>query len=580
MLPLIVAIDPGSSSSDSTSTATPINKTFQSSYPSDGDDSDKILQKYPLPLLGKDPIAEWHELSDLEGGDLIGSPIRATKKNGTSSKSKEKSSSKHQERSKSRPSKRNQAKKCHKDPDDCRLDSDKDQFKQLQMAKDLARKSQRKAKSMSISPANASGSDGETQQEAGEGAIANAANTHKLVVPTSQDSHTLAYMPLDMQKRFKAQLQKVLASDKKLSRDERSEALAKLRKSYLLLKFKNDIMLGCEAKCAELTKINAQLQKKIAAKTSKNKAMVLRESDEEKKRINEGVVNELWRLLKFINCKEDEDQATEYLYKLLYPKDPVDDDKMYSWMATYKKHIKDCLHAKRNYATSQLKSCAFKMLDSKESLPTVEMVRKCINRTIDVDNAEEMAIFKWYWESALPKMVGAIEWGPSVRYYCTISGAKLPNDENRRALITPSHEGMLLAIWDNQFEKWHDLHAFAANPDNKGKKQINRGGKYTSCEKGQRMFGGWEPEGIEAFNTYVQEAAAARKTPNRKELEKKTLQLLRIQYNIDHPDHDSQARANRSRKRKNLPNDAPIASVSSRVVRSRMLEEEAVSDDD
>ena len=84
----LVAIDPGvSSSSDSASSSPPICKTFHSSYHSDGDDSDKILETHPLPLLGKDPIVLFDhsfDLSDIEdGGDLHESPAVKAKKHKT-----------------------------------------------------------------------------------------------------------------------------------------------------------------------------------------------------------------------------------------------------------------------------------------------------------------------------------------------------------------------------------------------------------------------------------------------------------------------------------------------------------------
>jgi hypothetical protein len=121
----------------------------------------------------------------------------------------------------------------------------------------------------------------------------------------------------------------------------------------------------------------------------------------------------------------------------------------------------------------------------------------------------------------------------------------------------------------------------AAQEENKGKKQKNEGGKYTSTKKGQRQFGGWEPHGIEAFNRYCEEASAGRKSPNRKLLEKTTLELLRKRYNIDQLDHDTQTRVNRNRKRKGLaPNAVPVVEPMVRIVRTRMLEDEDESTDE
>jgi hypothetical protein len=223
-------------------------------------------------------------------------------------------------------------------------------------------------------------------------------------------------------------------------------------------------------------------------------------------------------------------------------------------------------------------------LKNGEELPTIEMLKKCIARTIDPENEAEMKIFEWYWEVLLPKMIGAAEWGPTVRYYNTICAAKLPPNKDgkpsKKFLITPSHEGMILAIWDNNYENWQKLWEWSQKPENKDKTQRNKGGKYTSTDKGQREFGGWEAAGIEAYNSYVDQAIAVRKSRSGKLLESLTLQRLRKSNNIDQADAQAQSKLNRSRKRKKQPNDAPEETANKfRVVRTRMLDEEDVDED-
>jgi hypothetical protein len=381
--------------------------------------------------------------------------------------------------------------------------------------------------------------------------------------------------------QFNAILQEQWANDTKLNKDKRSESLKRLRRAHLILRFKAQHLVKYKK---EVNNLKAQLevmQQTANARISKGKAKLLRENEDEKQKIDKLVVTELWRTCKFINCKDDEDNASEFLYKLIYGDQNLNMDAMYSWIETYKTHIKKALYAKRNYATSQLKLAAFQLFDKNKPFPTVAMVLKCVNRTIDVNNEEEMVVFQWYWEVLLPKMVGAAEWGSTVRYYNTISAARLPDDARKRKLVTSSHEGMILAIWDNNFEKWQYLFEQAAQEENKGKKQKNEGGKYTSTKKGQRQFGGWEPHGIEAFNRYCEEASAGRRNPNRKLLEKTTLELLRKRYNIDQLDHDTQTRVNRNRKRKGLaPNAVPVVEPMVRIVRTRMLEDEDESTDE
>ena len=489
------------------------------------------------------------------------------------------------------PSKQNQVKERKKSrkrkelKDDCRPDSDKDQFLDLHKAKEAHRLADKSSRKMAKTTKTTVSSDEENKEPAG-GRTNHSANgqngtTATDTVPTGPRGcvHPLSALPIAMQERFNIQLEETLAKDKKLAKDKLREALAKSRKTNLCLKFNNEILFEYKVEAAKLRKDNDELHQKLRERTSKSKAMVMRTNEAEKERILKVVNGDLWRVCKFIGCKDDEEKCSEYVYKLLYDTEPLDLDKMYSWHATYRKTIRDALYGKRNYATAQVKACAWKLFEAGIELPSVEMVRKCVNRTIDINDPEEMKVFKWYWECLLPKVVGAVEWGPSVRLYNLISTYKIPNDDRKRVLISPSNEGMILVLWENQFEKWHELWRFSQLPANRGKKQTNRGGKYTSCEKGQCDFSGWSAEGIEAFNTYVDEAKAARKGPNRKLLERTTLNQLRAQYGIDQVNHESQLKANR-RKRKNLPNDAPIAALCRRVVRTRMLDEDEVEVDD
>jgi hypothetical protein len=578
-------------------------------------DDNYILQKYPVPPLRHldrtliDLGTNYCEFDDLH----VGSPPIVTQTKykphrGPKEKTRDKIPTKRNTRALNHRSKA----KAREEQDDCRPDSDRHAFNSLQAAKHRARL-ESNPNQIAANQSNMAGKVLPTRTSK-TSAKANAVNAsdeenvdqkHQLSASSKRNSSTDAAIQLPVETamvpklpgskpgmgmgtlsvdsltpeertRFDAMLKADLERDGKLSKDKRSEALKKLRRVCLILRFNNERLVAYQAEVKKLNALLDEAQQKSNARISKGKAKLLRENEDEKEKIDKLVTGELWRTCKFINCKDDEDQASEYLYKLIYGNEKkLNLDAMYSWIETYKTHIKKSLYAKRNYATSQIKNSAWNLFENNKPLPTVEMVRKCVNRTIDVNNNEEMVVFQWYWEVLLPKMVGAVEWGSNVRYYTTIYAARLPNDDRNRKLVTSSHEGMILAIWDNNFENWHELYEWSQKPENKKVKQKNSGGKYTSTNKGQRQFGGWEPHGIEAYNRYCEEASTGRKTQNRKLLEKTTLDLLRVKYNIDQPDHETQARVNRNRKRKKLsPDEAPYVAPMVRIVRTKMLQDE------
>jgi hypothetical protein len=564
------------------------------------------LQQHPLPslknnnvYLDRTPLDFASKLSVLDDFGL-GSPAVVTEYKPKSDKQFKNKKDKLPSKENSREQRRRNN-KAREEKDDCRPDSDRHAFNSLQASKhrarlasiptpfghnhfDMAGKVLRiPKKPPKAAPAGASNEENVVQnRQILPSSKRNSSTNEEIQLADATEEAVKIGMieTLTTEERnvFEQRLKVQLEKDAKLSKDKRSDALKKLRRAYLILLTNNERLLVYKSKVDQVQAQLDEAHRLANARITKRKAHLLRENEDEKEKIDKLVTTELWRTCKFINCKDDEDQASEFLYKLIYSEKQVNLDSMYSWIETYKNHIKKALYSKRNYATSQIKLSAWNLFENGKPLPTVAMILKCVSRTIDVNDAEEMAVFQWYWEVLLPKMVGAAEWGNTVRYYTTIYNARLPNDDRNRKLVTASHEGMLLAIWDNNFDNWHELYEWSKQPENRALKQKNKGGKFTSTNKGQRQFGGWEPHGIEAYNRYCEAAAVGRKAPNRKLLEKNTLKSLRTKYNIDQPDHDSQARVNRNRKRKKLsPDEAPYAPPMVRIVRTKMLEDEGDS---
>jgi hypothetical protein len=110
---------------------------------------------------------------------------------------------------------------------------------------------------------------------------------------------------------------------------------------------------------------------------------------------------------------------------------------------------------------------------------------------------------------------------------------------------------MLAAIWDNNSNNWIALFNWSQQLANKGKIQPNEGGKFTSTKKGQRVFGGWEPEGLEAYNAYYD-------FKKRKEVEKAMYDQLCSAMGILAPEHTTHIKGIREKSARNCPKTSLI----------------------
>jgi hypothetical protein len=318
------------------------------------------------------------------------------------------------------------------------------------------------------------------------------------------------------------------------------------------------------------------LQLQGAHAVSRTKAKLLRVSQEQKTKAISIAKDALWRVRKFISCSDEEEWCAAFVLKRMgLPNMEEESDDHWSWVATYKKVIKKKLFERRNYVTSEMKkACSVDFLDKGLKIPTLAMILKCATRTIDPDNAEEMKVLMWYWETLLPKMVGKSNWGDDKMYYSTVSLARTDEIKPKR-LITYASEAMICAIWDNNYEKWPKLHVWALKEENKDSVQPNWNGKYTVTDGGQNEWGGWKPEGLEAYNSYVKQVKAGRQSQNCPQLEKITLQQLRLRAGIDQPNHQQTLTRKRMQQRHaKLNSQKPLPDRASRLVRTDLGDDE------
>ena len=396
----------------------------------------------------------------------------------------------------------------------------------------------------------------------------------------------------DRQKKLDKDMEHWYKIDKKANTQTKLATLQKLRRSNTIrgynikvlqqgvddLKAENAILIKRES---QLLADLADLRRQAVVTTFKSKAKLLRVCQEQKKKVEEFTRDHLWRICKFISCPDEEEIAAKKVLERLDLVDMKDDDKVWSWVETYKTIIKKALFARRNYVTSELKKLAFKHFCSQgKPLPTVALITKCATRGIDPTVSEELEFFLFYWEEILPKMVGSSNWDKEKKYYVTISKAKTTEPKPKK-LITPSSEAMIVAIWDNNYAKWPKLFKWSQQPENKEKILPNWNGKYTITDGGQNEWGGWKPEGLDAFNTYVNQVKAGRKDIVKcNNLEKLALQQLRLRVGIDQPDHDAQKRKNRALSRRKKNSDHPIMAPvhETKVVKTTMDDDDEEED--
>jgi hypothetical protein len=390
----------------------------------------------------------------------------------------------------------------------------------------------------------------EVTDDGGRGSSASGRDSPSIEQDTSTD-----VMDDDDVHEHNAEMDRVLAEqrakDKKIPKEKRLEVIADCRKTIYVLKMdlaNNHVDVKAMKK---MQKEIAQLKKNSVQNDmlAQKQAVVMKVNEEILKQIDDAVKNKLYKIVKFINCTETECKAAVIvLDHIKLPQMSESPEARASAIKAYKRPIKQKLFLRKGYVNAEMKKLAFKMLKKNVELPSYESVLKCANRTIDVDDEDEMNLFMWYWEDLLPKMVGAKEWDGSVCYYTTISSAKMA-DQPKDALVTVSDEAMTALMWENCLERYKACYAFTKNTANAGKKQPNLPGKYTVLDKGQAKWGGWTNEGVQQFNKYFLEVKAGRKSANCAPLEAKCLEMLRKKYNIVCPTPEEQEKYNRSIKR-------------------------------
>jgi hypothetical protein len=266
----------------------------------------------------------------------------------------------------------------------------------------------------------------------------------------------------------------------------------------------------------------------------------------------------VWGLFKFLSTNP-EDQAKVYTLarRGMDPKVEGTPEEKKKWEYQHSTLIAYALNKTRTYCQSELRKKMGANFTAKGlPLPPTEQIAKCVYRTIDKDDPEEMELFRVYVEQLLPPVIGRRkEFGVNTSHYQTISEAT--GSTKGVKLVTPQDEAMLLAIYDSVADSCEVFYNAkkdfeAANKGRRPNKTIvynsepepgkpevsldDNGNlclygtkfkpKYSNCKAGSDQNNGWVQEGVDFYHDAWRKAAAARATPQCKALERAFLEMV------------------------------------------------------
>lgn len=325
--------------------------------------------------------------------------------------------------------------------------------------------------------------------------------------------------------------------------DEKDKEIEFLKKQ-LAEKNKNEA-----AAPEELTETTAAKAVTSAAKTATgNKKMKVCEEDKaEWTVLRDAIVLNVFNKMKFVFGKYEETALDKIFLAqgrghLVNPKTHENFVKR----AQYKEYWMDMIHQifndKRSYVNTRIKdACYAYMAAGNGKLPTVEEIEGILKRDEKVVSEE---LFRWWWDKILPVSAGhGKHFQKNVRLYHVIS-----DTENG---VTVYNEAFAACIIINQRNRWEFVHK---NKPLKVKWFQKRGNfvpqvdpgctvafwsehpdkvpKFTNLKGGNQKEGGWTDHGIRTYGKYRDMLKKARKTPESKAMEMKTLMALREAYGI------------------------------------------------
>lgn len=278
----------------------------------------------------------------------------------------------------------------------------------------------------------------------------------------------------------------------------------------------------------------------------------------------------IWRTIKFVSSETEQNILASRTYDALVTDgffgkmDSITDKDAYkqAWLGQWEDTVLQALNETRQYCCNKMRAVCWEYMDAHNGqLPELGTLLLCVQRKVSPGNATHFGIFCWYVDKLLP--AAALDptcFGPSKRYYQTVSSAFLPGEETKPAdkkktCISFSTEAFALVVFDGCRKGWMTYHSEekAAKALGKKLKKIDfdkMTGKniepqslnspdiqvidikvcsniYSDAKCGQAKFGGWIHAGLEKYTKYHKHAKDGRKDPNCLTLEQAALTKFR-----------------------------------------------------
>ena len=224
-----------------------------------------------------------------------------------------------------------------------------------------------------------------------------------------------------------------------------------------------------------------------------------------------------------------------------------------TWVAIYRFSVCKGLNEKRNYIQDRYKNLMAELHSKQQPLPSPADIKKCVFCQIDMNNDDQVKLFKLYWTKMVLPLV--YQWGDNLQFYSTISEAKLHRYGWK---LVPAHtEAFALLMVENCHKKWNAMKThWDANEKVPRKKrgeqaQAVHRTEFTMPEGGQQPFGGWTAKGIKRWVEISKELGKYQKQNAKAMLtvERAMLKILQVEHNITEASAAAQKKANHKRNR-------------------------------
>jgi hypothetical protein len=284
------------------------------------------------------------------------------------------------------------------------------------------------------------------------------------------------------------------------------------------------------------------------------------DEDETPRLIRECIHKHLWALSKFVNGEQSQDKVAAKCLELLNIKEFNGQGEQYDadraeWIKAYGPGVTAQLNTHRSYVQNRCREACIRWMDNHEgTLPSEELLLKCLERKIDLKNDDEVAVMKWYWDDLLAMAAGnAEDWNVDKRHYVLLStGAPPKNPES--PYITPSTEAIAMTFIDNNRTRWPALFAakqlYPKAKEIRARAKVHEGTeeftwykgrvggvllcngekyltKYTETAAGQQEFTGWSKAGRDYNVAKKALNEKARKAKGTKKFEQAILDMIR-----------------------------------------------------